>query len=163
MPNEYKEVEEVLSKALTSDQELRPEAKSAMDERVNNTIHTLKNMKNENVPEKISFFSKVKLGFFATKKRRFATFSVVSLLLLPLIIITLFVLTNGNIPIFRRQENLKAASVDFAASKISGDGVSQDSEFILRTKAIYTNVELQEKLKISPAINYEVKKISEGY
>jgi len=164
MPNEYKEVENTLSSALSPEKELRPEASAAMDERVNNTIQTLKTMQNENeVQEKLSFFSKVRLGLFATRKRKFATFSLSLLLLIPLMLVTLLVLTNGNSPIFRRQETLQSASADFAASKVTGDGVSQDSEFTLRTEIDYTQDELKENLKISPAVDFEVEKTKDGY
>lgn len=164
MPNEYKDVENTLSSALRPDKELRPEASAAMDERVNNTIHTLKTMQNENeVQNKISFFAKVKLGLFATRKRKLATFSVGFLMTIPLILVTLLLLTNGNSPIFRRQETLESASADFAASKVTGDGVAQDSEFTLRTELDYSQDELKEQLTISPSIDFEVEKISDGY
>lgn len=164
MPNEYKEVEDTLSNALSREQDLSPEATNAMDERVHNTINTLKTMQNENeVQEKLSFFSKVNLGLFATRKRKFATFSAALLLLLPLTLVMLYVFTNGSGPSFRREILQDTASADFAASKVTGDGVAQDSDFVLRTETKYEEVDLRTKLKISPAFDFKVEKVSEGY
>lgn len=164
MSDEYKKVESILSNALGSDHELRPEAKTAMDERVNNIIYTLKNMQNEGkAADKLNFLDKIKLGFFSSRKRKLATLVIGLFLLIPILGMVMLLYTNEQGPIFRRSESIKYAQADFSAVSINGDGVSSDSEFILKTEHEYSEEEIKEKLVISPSVDFQVVEASEGY